>query len=99
MSAYVRTLQQAAPDPAPGRPADADLKTRVQRWFEGLPEFARQRPFSIYEIEKSLSMPGRLISPALLALGWSRRRRYNSQGQQNRTWLPPGMNPNQEPTK
>lgn len=95
--AYLKSLQQAIPDPTPERPADADLKARVQRWFEGLPKFAQDRPFSICEVEAALAMPGRLISPALLALGWSRHRRYDSRGQQNRVWLPPSMNPKQEP--
>lgn len=69
-----------------------DLKTRIQGWFDTLPEFTRQRPFSIREMELALGKPGRLISPALLALGWTRKRRWNSRGHYYRYWVGPASN-------
>ncbi len=89
MSAYLKSLQQAIADPGLDRNEDHDLTTRVQEWFDGLPAFTRQRPYSIREVEIALKRPGRLLSPALLALGWQRKRRWSSRAHYHRYWLPP----------
>ncbi|HLX28946.1 MAG TPA: hypothetical protein VKV24_10735, partial [Casimicrobiaceae bacterium] len=62
MSAYLQKLRQT----------DLQLhtdnvQTRLSAWLSGLPEFGRQRLFSMAEFEQALGRPGRLISPALLA--------------------------------
>jgi hypothetical protein len=93
MSAYLKSLQQSAPDrPEVGNDVD-DLKDRVQAWFAGLPAFTRQRPYSIREVEVALERPGRLLSPALLALGWQRKRRWSSRAHYHRYWMPPPAAP------
>jgi hypothetical protein len=100
MSAYIKTLASTvAADASPPPSPSPDLQTRLATWFNALPEFTRQRPFHISEIEVPLAKPGRLISPALLALGWTRKRRWGSKTSYRRYWLPPGMNPRQEVTK
>ncbi len=87
MSAYLQSLRNAVRELE--QPQPPDLQTRFQAWFNGLPEFTRDRPFSMREFEQALLRPGRLISPVLLALGWKRKRRWSSIGQYHRYWLPP----------
>ena len=87
MSAYVQRLEKAVTESSPPRPPD--LQERFQAWVNGLPEFTRQRSFSMREFEQALSSPGRLISPVLLALGWTRKRRWDSRGHYHRYWIPP----------
>ena len=87
MSAYVQRLEKAVTESSPPRPPD--LQERFQAWVNGLPEFTRQRSFSMREFEQALSRPGRLISPVLLALGWTRKRRWDSRGHYHRYWIPP----------
>lgn len=89
MSAYLNSLAKEVTDTSPPVSPLADLQARLQRWFEGLPEFTRCRPFSMQEVEVALKEPGRLISPALLALGWTRKRRWASRRHYHRYWIPP----------
>ncbi len=72
-------------------PIPSPLKQRFLDWFTSLPEFTRDRPFSMTEFEIALGSRGRFISPVLLALGWQRKRRWSSRGQYHRYWIPPHM--------
>lgn len=87
-SAYLRSLQKMLPPPA-AKPTMPPLEERFLAWFNSLPEFIRDRPFSMREFEVALSSQGRFISPVLLRLGWHRQRRWSSQGQYHRYWAPP----------
>lgn len=66
-----------------------DLKQRFLAWFDSQPEVSRARPYSMVELEWALDTPGRLLSPVLLSLGWVRRRKWSSKGQNPRYWVPP----------
>ena len=66
-----------------------DLKQRFLAWFDSQPEISCMRQYSMVELERALSTPGRLLSPVLLALGWERRRKWSSKGQSPRYWVPP----------
>lgn len=89
VSAYLNSLKNAITSAeARGNEVD-DLKARVQAWFDGLPVFTRHRPYSMSEIEMALKRPGCLLSPALLALGWQRKRRWSSRAHYHRYWVPP----------
>lgn len=66
------------------------LEMRFQAWFNSLPEFSRNRFWSMNEFECALGIPGRLISPVLLRLGWERKRKWSSHGQYHRYWIPSG---------
>lgn len=85
MSAYLHSLKQSV-GKFQERP---DLRQRVAAWFAGLPEISRSRAFSMSEVEEALKVPGRLLSPVLLALGWRRKRKWTGQGQYPRYWVPP----------
>ena len=88
-SAYVRMINnQFKPKPAVSTPA-ASLDQRLSYWYNSLPEIARQRPFAMAEFERVLGTQGKLISPVLLSLGWTRKRKWTGAGQYNRYWLPP----------
>ena len=68
----------------------SNLKQRFLAWFDSQPEISRIRPYGMAEMEQALGVPGRLLSPLLLALGWERRRKWSSKGQSPRYWVPPG---------
>jgi hypothetical protein len=87
MSAYIHSLQQMQPAPTCDA-ARPPLETRFLEWINNLPEFARNRPFSMREFEVALGTQGRFLSPVLLRLGWRRQRRWSSQGQYHRYWVP-----------
>jgi hypothetical protein len=87
-SAYLRTLEKQLP-PTTSKQAPAPLEARFIAWFNSLPDFTRDRPFSMREFEIALGSQGRFISPVLLRLGWRRQRRWSSQGQYFRQWCPP----------
>jgi hypothetical protein len=93
MSAYVHSLRNAVRDFEFEQPRPPDLQTRFEAWFNGLPEFTRQRPFAMREFEVALGRPGRFISAVLLALGWERKRRWDSRGHYHRYWMPPSAVP------
>jgi hypothetical protein len=87
MSAYLNRLIQEHAARVPAS-RTAPLEERFLTWFNSLPEFTRDRPFSMQEFEKALGVPGRLISPVLLRLNWRRHRQWKSTGQYHRYWLP-----------
>jgi len=76
--------EQAEPD-------KLDLRQRFINWYDSLPEVARDRPFSMAEVEAELGTQGKYLSPILLRLGWQRKRRWSSSGQSNRYWVPPSI--------
>lgn len=90
MSAYLNDLQRSTPATVPQSQA---LRARVRAWFESLPPFTRQRPYAMSEIEAALNRPGRILSPALLALGWQRKRQWQSRTHYHRYWVPPAPDP------
>ena len=86
--AYISELNKlvaarSRPQPAP------TLRERFCDWYLSLPEFARNRPFSISEFEAALKTQGRYVSPVLLDLGWRRKRIWSTGGQYHRYWEPP----------
>ena len=87
-SAYLRSLEAMLPPPTV-TPKVPPLKARFLAWFNSLPEFTRDRPFSMQEFEVALGSQGRFISPVLLRLGWQRQRRWSSRGQYFRMWCRP----------
>ena len=88
MSAYLKQLNQAlAARISASRPAS--LEQRFREWFYGQPDVIRNRMYSMQEFERALGVPGRLISPVLLRVGFQRKRKWNSIGQYHRYWQPP----------
>lgn len=77
--------EEASADPL----SISDLKKRFLAWFDNQPEISRIRPYGMVEMEQALGVPGRLLGPVLLALGWERRRKWSSTGQSPRYWVPP----------
>jgi hypothetical protein len=81
-------IESAAASPPPS-PRSA-LRERFLAWYGDLPTVSRDRPFSMLEFEAALNTQGKYISPVLLELGWTRKRRWASGGgQYNRYWVPP----------
>jgi hypothetical protein len=70
-------------------PRPLSLRDRFLNWYYGLPEFARNRPFSMSEFEAALKTQGKYISPVLLELGWRRERIWSTGGHYHRYWVPP----------
>jgi hypothetical protein len=66
-----------------------DLKQRFLVWFDSQPEISRVRPYSMIELERALGVPGRVLGPVLMSLGWTRHRRWSGSGPFARFWLPP----------
>ena len=85
MSAFLNKLDEAlkAEKVAAYTPS---LEKRFLDWFADLPEFSRDRYWSMAEFEHALGVPGRLISPVLIRLGWARKRKWSSRGQYHRYW-------------
>ena len=90
MSAYIAELNKLAVAPAQTQPTPT-LRQRFETWFCGLPEFVRDRAFSMSEFETAMETQGKYISPVLLQLGWRRERVWRTDGQYNRYWLPPRL--------
>ncbi len=88
MRGYLASLRLHAQNTAPQALPRDSLETRFVNWFDSLPEFTRNRPFSMSEFENALGTQGKHLSPVLLRLGWVRKRRWNSRGQYHRYWLP-----------
>ena len=88
-SAYIARLNKeiAAARSPPPRPLS--LRERFLDWYNSLPEFTRNRPFSMSEFEKALGTQGKYISAMLLELGWRRKRIWSTTGQYHRYWVPP----------
>ncbi len=91
-SAYLRSLEKLLPTPA-SKPKVPPLEARFVEWFNSLPEFARDRPFSMREFEIALGSQGRFISPLLIAHGWVRKRKWDSQKHFHRLWISPDLAP------
>jgi hypothetical protein len=87
VSAYITSLERAA-GTEPGQ-QPADLRRRLVDFLNSLPPAARDRPWSMMEMEKQLSSQGKYISPVLLQLGWKRKRQWSSTGSYHRYWIPP----------
>lgn len=88
MSAYVAELNKLlASRSLP--PQARSLRQRFLDWYRSLPEFTRNRPFSMSEFEAALKTQGKYISPMLLELGWQRKRIWSTMGHYHRYWQPP----------
>ena len=57
MTTYIKLLISQIPRAAPQRPPD--LRQRFLDWYNQLPEIARQRPFSMVELERALNTQGK----------------------------------------
>jgi hypothetical protein len=87
--AYIARLKRELLSDADQPPAVPTLRNQLLEWFEGLPEISRTRPFAMVELEKALGTQGKYLSPILLSLGWSRKRKWLNDRQYHRYWLPP----------
>jgi hypothetical protein len=89
MIAYIKMLQKyAAATSRPPQPLS--LRQKFLDWFHSLPEFTRNRPFSMSEFETALKTQGRYIGPVLHGLGWRRKRFWGgTTGPYRRAWVPP----------
>lgn len=87
-SAYISTLKRMldaeAERPLAGLPS---LQDRFLAWYAALPEVSRDRPFAMVEFEHALQTQGKYLSPVLLQLGWSRKRKWTGRGQYHRYWV------------
>ena len=88
-SAYIRSLQRGLEAQTSQQLSSPDLKERFIKWFASVPEISRMRPYSMVELERALGTQGRFLSPILEKLGWERRRKWSSKGQNPRYWVPP----------
>ena len=89
-SAYIAALNrelQAKADQA--QSAKPDLRQRFFEWYASLPEITQHRPFAMAELEQALGTQGKYLSPVLLDNGWQRKRKWSTQGQYLRFWVPP----------
>jgi hypothetical protein len=92
-SAYIKLLQSSLKaDTAPDQQSKPELKQRLISWLESVPAVSRVRPYNMVELERALGTQGRFLSPVLLSLGWERRRKWSSEGQSPRYWVPPVSN-------
>lgn len=92
-SAYFSKITSSAEDsrvaPETQRAGPVALHDRFVAWHASLPAVSRNRPFAMLELEQALRTQGKYLSPVLLALGWTRRRRWTGGGQYPRYWVPP----------
>ena len=89
MSAYINQLKQQQDY---SHPPQTSLRQKIIDWHRNLPEVSRNRAFSMQEIEDAVKSQGRYISTVLLELGWQRKRKWSTNGQYFRYWLPPAGN-------
>lgn len=93
MRAYLDSLSKLTNNKAPVSKAAA-LETRFLEWHRSLPVVARERRFSMSEMEAACGTQGKYLSPILLRLGWRRKRLWASRGGQYvRYWEPPSRAP------
>ena len=91
-TAYIAALnRETRGEDERSQSAQPDLRQRFLDWHASLPEIARHRPFAMVEVEQALGTQGKYLSPVLLSLGWQRRRKWTSQAQYPRYWVPPGQ--------
>ena len=89
-SAYIAELnKQALLRAASQPPQPSSPRERFTNWYASLPAVSRDRRFSMAEFEAALKTQGRYISPALLELGWRRKRVWSTAAQYHRYWEPP----------
>ncbi len=88
-SAYIKALRRSLTEEQGQQLSNSDLKQRFLVWLDSQPEISRNRPYSMFELERAIGAPGRLLSSVLLSLGWERRRKWSSKGQSLRYWVPP----------
>lgn len=88
MSAYIATLNRSLPAPV-ATEQPTTIHQRFLDWYGSLPVFVRVRPFAMSEFESALGTQGKYISPVLLALGWTRKRIWSTDGHYHRYWEPP----------
>jgi hypothetical protein len=89
-SAYVASLSRhLGADPRTNEREVCSLRQRFLDWHSTLPEISRSRAFAMAEFEAALTTQGKYLSPILLSLGWTRKRRWSGSGQYSRYWLPP----------
>jgi hypothetical protein len=89
-SAYVASLKRLSEENAPANEQDVcSLRERFLEWYSALPEISRSRAFAMAEFEEALVTQGKYLSPILLSLGWTRKRRWSGGGQYSRYWVPP----------
>lgn len=89
-SAYISSLQRSLAEEAESTRLSApDLRQRFLDWVDSSPEVSRYRPYSMVELEKALGTQGKYLSPILLSLGWSRKRKWTGSRQYPRFWIPP----------
>jgi hypothetical protein len=92
VSAFIKSLQRSLEAEVTSQQlSKTDLKQRFIEWYESTPEVSRVRPYSMIELERALSTQGRFLSPILLSLGWERRRKWSSNAQSPRYWVPPEL--------
>ena len=94
MNGYIRQLQkmvenQLSASVKQENHSQDTLETQFAKWFDSLPEISKNRPFSMAELEEALGTQGKYLSPVLLRLGWSRKRKWSAKGQYHRYWVPP----------
>lgn len=91
MTAYVSSLNRLLEMMQVGEQgaAGGELIDRVGAWHDNLPEVSKRRSFSMSELETALDVPGSVLGPVLLRLGWSRHRAWTAKGPYNRYWNPP----------
>lgn len=90
MSVYIAKLRSEIDAEVARFPRiEADLRQRFIDWYAALPEVSRNRAFAMVELERALATQGRYLSAVLLELGWRRGRKWSSQGQYSRFWVPP----------
>ena len=88
-TAYIAALNRELAAEAALKLSKPDLRTRFVDWLDSVPEISRLRPYSMVELEEALGTQGKYLSPILLSLGWSRKRKWSSRGQYHRYWVPP----------
>jgi hypothetical protein len=88
-TAYIAALNRELAAEAAPQLSKPDLRTRFVDWLDSVPEISRLRPYSMVELEEALGTQGKYLSPILLSLGWSRKRKWSSRGQYHRYWVPP----------
>lgn len=87
-SAYLRSLEKLLTPPA-SKPKVPPLEARFLEWFNSLPEFTRNRFWSIQEIAVALGTQPRFLSPILVAHNWVRNRKWDNKKHYHRYWVPP----------
>ncbi len=86
--AYIKSLERHEHRAESKSARYQPLEARFTAWFDNLPPEAKNRPFSMSEIENALNSQGRHISSVLVQLGWRRKRVWTTQ-RYCRYWQPP----------